>query len=177
MRWGSTQYGAFYGAFLIFLVCARILRVSWLFLMDLACPTAAIVIAIGRIGCYAANCCTGIPLARDWWMPSFMPYRDHFPASLVTALVNFGIAAVLMRRPVDAKRPGGRVGLYLILSACERFMIEFVREGDTWWGGLTLVQWLALPLIGIGFAFMRGWPLVAFERLKGLLSRAARVAP
>lgn len=157
MRWGSSQYGAIYAGILVFIAYAKIRRIEILRLMDITAPAVALAIGVGRLGCYAANCCRGVVLPIDWRLPSFLPYPEYFPASFVTAAVNFIIAFFLYRMPIKSSPSGRRIGWFLLLAATERFFIEFVRESEPVFWGLTLVQCMALPLLLGGLALASGW--------------------
>ena len=53
---------------------------------------------------------------------------------------------------------GAASGLFLIGYGACRFVVEYVREPDSFIGnlplGLTIGQWLSLPMIGIGVVMM-----------------------
>lgn len=101
--------------------------------------------AVGRIGCFINGCCYGIPTGAFWGVVQHDALRH--PTQLYSALaavVIFGILFFLRNR---MPREGDLFRLYLILWGAGRFLIEFVRENETLYLGLSMFQWIALELV------------------------------
>lgn len=121
--------------------------------------------AIGRIGCYTAGCCYGIPFAS----PVSVVYTETagstplgvplFPVQLVEAillLLLFSVQISLVQLlPRKRHLP---VLLYLTVYPIIRFSLEFLR-GDAERGillGLSTSQWVSLLILGVTVAvFLR----------------------
>ena len=97
------------------------------------------------------------------------------PAICAAAVLLFAVLWWFSARP----RPRGAVSaVFLIGYGIVRFLVEFTREPDNFLGflagGLTMGQWLSLPMIVIGVALMlwsyrrarKDQPTV-MDRLKG----------
>lgn len=69
-------------------------------------------------------------------------------------------------KSVRTPRNCRRLGWFLLLTASERFLIEFARTSDPVLGPLTLVQAMALPLVTGGAAILF-WRAES-SRLRGL---------
>jgi len=101
--------------------------------IDIMMPPVAAAQGFGRIGCFLAGCCYGLP--TDSCLGVVFPAGSGAPAGiplwptqLFSAGGDFLIAAILLL--YDRKEhPQGRVGLlYLLLYGVGRFIIEFFRN-------------------------------------------------
>lgn len=103
----------------------------------------------GRIGCFLAGCCYGIPYEGAFAVifPEY-GFADHiarFPVQLLNALCLFVIALILYRLPKKFNALFFYVSSYAIL----RFMTEFLR-GDPErgvWGYFSLSQYLCIVML------------------------------
>lgn len=121
-------------------------------------PSIAIFMTFGRIGCYLAGCCYGVPVSWGVTFPagSLAPAGiPLFPSQLAEAAVQFLLfvaLAVLSRR--DARKwlvfP-----LYLGGYGTLRFILEFWR-GDAARGIwlLSVGQWTSIALMAIAAALL-----------------------
>ena len=105
---------------------------------DVFGPGLALGQAIGRLGCFAAGCCWGVKCDRPWAV-RFTSYDankitgvpldvDLHPAQLYEAGLLALVFLVTWRLFLRPRRPGLVFGVYLILAAGERFLVEFFRE-------------------------------------------------
>ena len=158
---GFVFYGGLAGGLAAGSLAARRLRLAALPLLDAAAPAIAIGHGIGRVGCFLAGCCYGRPmdpplgivLPEALGAPRDIPL---FPVQLLEAACNLALGGFLLwfgRR----RYPAGRTaGLYLLLYAVERFLLEFLR-GDAARGaahGLSTSQWGALLAGAAGLALL-----------------------
>jgi phosphatidylglycerol:prolipoprotein diacylglycerol transferase len=133
------------------------LRIPVILVLDIAALYAPLAQAFGRIGCFCAGCCHGM-VCNSWYgitytdPASFAPlYTPLHPTQLYSAglfFLLFGILAFLSRRHAA---PGMIVTTYLVLSSCERFVVDFWRAdrefiGHTFFDILSLHQWIALSI-------------------------------
>ncbi|MGH7101581.1 MAG: prolipoprotein diacylglyceryl transferase [Acetobacteraceae bacterium] len=110
-------------------------------------------------------------VAPSWWPGAMIFPRaavifpkyglaPRFPSELYEAFLEGVVLLIVMyslsRRAGLRMRPGFLTGCFLIGYAIARFTCEFFREPDPFYGyllfGLTMGQWLSLPLVPIG-----GW--------------------
>jgi len=114
-------------------------------ILDLAVPFLALGYALVRVGCFLNGCCFGLPSELPWALPAAATDKiPRHPTQLYAAAAGLVLFLLLHLR---RRRPGfsGRLFLEFILFYCGlRFVIEFFRETDDFWGVLTLAQGAAL---------------------------------
>jgi phosphatidylglycerol:prolipoprotein diacylglycerol transferase len=113
---------------------------------DVVVPSLALGLFLTRIGCFLNGCCFGTVCTLPWGMtfPPVSAAGQQFPGvpihptQLYGALTGLIILAVLLlaeRRP----RPAGYLaGLFFILYAIGRFLVEFIRWHEPSLVALTL---------------------------------------
>jgi len=152
---GLVFYGGLAGALIVGIVLMRRLKLPALTLMDCVAPGLALAQAVGRLGCFSAGCCYGLPWPGGWCAVTF---NDPFslaprglalhPAQLYTSaalLVITGLLLLLWRRRSFA---GQIFFTYGFLHGIARVIIETFRgdwRGEPWLG-LTPTGWFALGL-------------------------------
>jgi len=172
-RGGFAWFGGFVCGIAVLIGFARAYRISWLTMLDIAAPAAAIGYAVGRIGCLISG-------DGDYGIPTHLPWGMAFPNGLVpttgpdgiclksgwpencavhpTPIYEF-IAGMLIfwylwRRGARAIRhplaPGVITGEFLILSGMARFMVEFIRINPRVFLGMSNAQISALLTAGAG---------------------------
>lgn len=122
-------------------------RIPLLPFLDLAAPYIALGHAIGRIGCLLNGCCYGKPAAWGLYFP-LLGERLH-PTQIYMALGQIAIFCILRAMQSRPARPGRVFVWYLLLSAVERFIVEFFRDDHDLYYGLSIFQYIC---IGIFFA-------------------------
>jgi phosphatidylglycerol:prolipoprotein diacylglycerol transferase len=149
-------HGGLLGVILAMAFAARRHKVAFLRLMDFVAPLCPLGIAAGRLG----NFINGELYGRVTDLPWGMVFRGagdapRHPSQLYEfALEGLALFALLWwfsARP----RPRGQVSaLFLTGYGVFRFIAEFGREPDSFLGylafGLTMGQWLSLPMIALG---------------------------
>lgn len=108
-------------------------RVGALRMLDLAAPAAAIGYGVGRIGCLTSG-------DGDYGKPTTLPWGVHMkpdalvptpfavqPTPIYELLFSLVLFAILWQLGKRFRPVGWMTGLYLILSAVGRFLVEFVR--------------------------------------------------
>lgn len=99
--------------------------------------------ALGRVGCYFAGCCYGIPVSLG---PAYAGGPPRFPVQLAESLCCLILFFVLHNTAWRWNRKDMVLPLYFIGYGAVRFVLEFFR-GDMmrgFWLGLSVSQWLAL---------------------------------
>lgn len=161
---GMSFHGGLLGVMLAMWIAARRSKVHFLSLMDFVAPLCPLGIAAGRLG----NFINGELYGRVTDLPWGMVFRGagdapRHPSQLYQAALE-GIALFVLLWWFSSKpRPRGQVSaLFLVGYGAFRFIAEFGREPDAFLGllalGLTMGQWLCIPMIAGGlwlFAWSR----------------------
>ncbi len=129
---------------------------------DFIAPLVPIGLATGRLGNFINGELPGRATDLPWgmWFPQVdrMPIARHPSQLYQFALEGLALFAILWwfsRKP----RPAGAVsGAFLIGYGTFRFLAEFARQPDDFLGllafGLSMGQWLSLPMVLAGLAMM-----------------------
>jgi phosphatidylglycerol---prolipoprotein diacylglyceryl transferase len=145
----KTILGGLIAGFLAVAVLKRLLGIA-AETSDAFARGTCLMMAIGRLGCYAAHCCVGVASSAAW----AQDFGDGVPrlpiqlleAALLTAL--FGLLQLLQTRRA---MPDRRLFLFFAIYGTLRFVLELWREPvATMAGGIGFYQWLALLLAAIG---------------------------
>jgi phosphatidylglycerol---prolipoprotein diacylglyceryl transferase len=161
---GMSFHGGFIGVMLAVALFCWIRKRRWLATMDFIAPLVPLGLAAGRLGNFINGELPGRPTTLPWgmWFPQVDPtplYRH--PSQLyqvaLEGLALFAILWIYSSRP----RPMGAVsGAFLVGYGVFRFLAEFARQPDDFLGllqlGLSMGQWLSLPMIIAG-ALMMAW--------------------
>jgi phosphatidylglycerol:prolipoprotein diacylglycerol transferase len=144
---GVSFYGGLIGGIIGAFIGIKLFKLPVWKVGDVAAPSLAIAHAIGRLGCTAAGCCYGRPVADVSSNSVGIHFMDRFPffyivfpqggtapygvplyptqlMEFVGNLLIFTILILVYRR----KRVDGEVfALYMLLYGTERFLLEFYR--------------------------------------------------
>ncbi|MBN9463030.1 MAG: prolipoprotein diacylglyceryl transferase [Burkholderiales bacterium] len=157
---GMSFHGGLIGVIAaVWLYCQRRGRSFWP-VIDFCAPLVPIGLAAGRLG----NFING----ELWGRPTDLPWAMVFPRvdslgrhpSQLYEFAGEGLALFALLWWFSARpRPAGAVsGLFLAGYAVLRFLAEFAREPDAFLGvlslGLTMGQWLCLPMFAAGLALL-----------------------
>jgi phosphatidylglycerol:prolipoprotein diacylglycerol transferase len=158
MLWqgGMSFHGGFLGVLTAVWLFTRKYQKRWLPLMDFVAPLATIGLGAGRMGNFINGELWGKATDLPWGM--VFPQVDNLPRhpSQLYEFALEGVALFLLLWLYSRKpRPIGTVSaLFLIGYGASRFVIEFAREPDAFLGplalGMSMGQWLSLPMILIG---------------------------
>ncbi len=159
---GMSFHGGFIGVMLAVAVfCARRGK-RWIGVMDFVAPLVPLGLAAGRLGNFINGELPGRPTDLAWgmWFPQVdrVPIARHPSQLYQFALEGLALFAILWwfsRKP----RPAGAVsGAFLVGYGAFRFLAEFARQPDDFLGllalGLSMGQWLSLPMIAAGLAML-----------------------
>ncbi|MDW8468260.1 MAG: prolipoprotein diacylglyceryl transferase [Burkholderiales bacterium] len=155
---GMSFHGGFLGVLVAVAIVAHRRRLDWWRVMDFVAPLVPLGLAAGRLGNFINGELWGRPTDLPWGMvfPAAGPEPRH-PSQLYQAagegLTLFALLWWFSSRP----RPRGQVSAVFLLGyGVLRFAAEFAREPDPFLGllafGLTIGQWLSLPMIAAGVA-------------------------
>lgn len=132
----------------------------------LGAPLLPLAHAFGRVGCFLAGCCYGIPYDG----PLAVTYSPNalgtpvgiplFPVQLAEAAVELAIFALLLWLYLRGWGAGGLLSAYFLTYGVARFGLEYLRydaaRGHFLW--FSTSQWVSLVLvltIGLGWLVLR----------------------
>jgi phosphatidylglycerol:prolipoprotein diacylglycerol transferase len=157
---GMSFHGGLLGVMLAMLLAARRHKVDYLRLMDFLAPLCPLGIAAGRMG----NFINGELWGRVTDLPWGMVFRGagdapRHPSQLYQfALEGLTLFVLLWWFSSRPRHRGEVSAMFLIGYGTLRFIAEFGREPDAFLGllalGLSMGQWLCLPMIAGGVALM-----------------------
>lgn len=158
---GMSFHGGFLGVLVAMWIFVRKTGKNWLAVMDFVAPLVPLGLGAGRLGNFINGELWGRATDVPWAV--VFPQVDSLPRH-PSQLYEFGlegIALFLLLWIYSSKpRPIGAVsGLFLIGYGVSRFVVEFAREPDRFLGplalGMSMGQWLSLPMILIGIWMLR----------------------
>lgn len=167
-RPGGLLYGGVIAGTVASFLVARALGMRWLRVADAGAPGAALGIAFGKVGCFAAGCCWGRPCDEPWGVVFPVRTLEQMGAPLWTRLhpvqlYEAGLAALAAVVLVSLYRrrsyPGQTVVALFVLLPAARFVTEFWRGDDrgellglAHLSGLTPTQLVSLVLLSVALA-------------------------
>ncbi len=134
---GVTFYGGLIVAIIAIWYFARKNKINFLNLTDFLIPYVALGQVFGRIGCFLAGCCYGIPTDLPWGIAATNPLSATtplgiplHPTQLYQMLWNLLTFIILYRTAWRKKFQGQCLLLYGMIYSLGRIIIEVFR-GDT----------------------------------------------
>ena len=161
---GMSFHGGFLGVLLAMGYAARKHDVNWWSLMDYVAPLVPIGLGAGRLGNFINGELWGRVTTMPWGMvfPRAGPQPRHPSELYEFALEGVALFVILWWFSSKPRARGQVSALFLIGYGSFRFLVEFTRQPDAFLGylalGLTMGQWLSLPMIVAGivlFAWSR----------------------
>ncbi len=160
---GFVFYGGLFGGLLGAYLYTRRYGISFVEFCNTAIVSEPLIHAFGRLGCFCAGCCYGVPMDPPLGLYfDSSPVAPHgvalFPVQLLEAGLNlllfllFFVLALAFRK----RRRLSPVPVYLISYAVIRFVLEYFRY-DTVRGiffGLSTSQWISIVLVLGTVAFL-----------------------
>jgi phosphatidylglycerol---prolipoprotein diacylglyceryl transferase len=139
-------------------------RVGGIRMLDLAAPAAAVGYGVGRIGCltsgdgdYGRNTLStfwGVHMRPDALVPPNPPNALVLPTPLWEFAFALLLGWVLWQLGRKAWPVGWMTGLYLLISGCARFVVEFWRINPKLYWGMSNAQVAALGSVVVGAIVM-----------------------
>ncbi len=158
---GFVVYGGIIsGVVTIFLFC-RFKKASFLSYLDAIVPSVALNQAFGRLGCFMAGCCYGIPTTSRFGVvfpenslaPAGIPL---IPTQLYSAAFDLLLAVMMIVLYKRFKRRGDVAVMYFGCYAVGRFIIEIFRNDERGTvGALSTSQFISILMLAfsIGLYF------------------------
>lgn len=131
---GWVVYGGVLGGIFGAWIYCRMRKMDFMAYLNLAMPAVALAQGFGRIGCFFAGCCYGMPTHGAFGVTfpegSLCPIHEPvIPTQLISSLGDFILFYILYRVYENEQTRSKTGALYLILYSAGRFVIEFLR-GD-----------------------------------------------
>ena len=154
---GMSFHGGLIGVILVMFLFARKKGLPFFAISDFIAPMIPLGLGFGRLG----NFING----ELWGRPSDVPWAMVFPQSgdglarHPSQLYELGLEGIVLFALMwwfsSKPRPLGQVSaVFLIGYGTFRFLVEFTREPDNFLGllagGLSMGQWLSLPMVALG---------------------------
>lgn len=160
---GMSFHGGLLGVLLVMALFARRRGFRFLQVGDFVATLVPLGLAAGRLGNFINGELWGRPTSVPWGMvfPQAGDGVARHPSQLyevgLEGLALFAIVWLFASRP----RPVGQVSaVFLMGYGIFRFLVEYTREPDSFLGvlaaGLSMGQWLSLPMVLAGIA-MFAW--------------------
>lgn len=112
--------------------------------LDISAPYIALGQAIGRIGCLLNGCCYGKLAAWGLYFPVWEERLQ--PTQIYMSLGQIAIFLILRSLQPRMKVAGKVMIWYLMLSAVERFTVEFFRADHGLYWGLSIFQYVCIAI-------------------------------
>ncbi len=159
---GMSFHGGFLGVIIAMAIFARTRKLRWLSVTDFIAPLVPLGLAAGRLGNFINGELWGRPTDLPWGMvfPQAADGLARHPSQLYQfageGLLLFVIVWLYAMKP---RAVGVVSAVFLIGYGVLRFLAEFTREPDSFLGllglGLSMGQWLSLPMIVVGIWMVR----------------------
>ncbi|MEG3640907.1 prolipoprotein diacylglyceryl transferase [Magnetococcus sp. PR-3] len=170
---GMSFHGGLLGGVTACLLYSRKTNIPCLTLADLVFPIVPLGLLFGRIGNFINGELWGRISDLPWAMvfPGAGPYARH-PSQLYEAFLEGVVLFIVLNWLARKTRSSGfLLGAFMVGYGLSRFLVEFVREPDAHLGlltlGLSMGQWLTLPLLVLG-----GWLMFRPHAAPGLPGQA-----
>ncbi len=154
---GLFFYGGLIGGLIGLFLCQRVFKIPLLEYEQVLIPVIPLGHAIGRLGCFFAGCCYGVPyegIGKITYPYGIVPSLDvsvsYFPVQLYESFFNLFIFIILLYAIKRRPKPYNTALLYLISYSCIRFFLEYYRNDEVRGGiifGLSPSQWISLLII------------------------------
>jgi phosphatidylglycerol:prolipoprotein diacylglycerol transferase len=161
---GMSFHGGFIGVVIAMVLFAHRRRQDWLRITDFIAPLAPLALGAGRIGNFINAELWGRPAELPWAMvfPNVDTIARHPSQLYEFALEGVALFALLWWFTRKPRPRGAASALFLVGYGVFRFAVEYTREPDSFLGplalGLTMGQWLSLPMVIAGIALL-AWAL------------------
>lgn len=155
---GISWYGAVAGGVLALALFCRARKVALPSLLDVFAPGLLAAQAVGRVGCLLNGCCYGTPSTLPWAVTLVdaghpIDAMPRHPVQLYESVLD--VAAMLILLGLERRfglRNGRVFSAFLVLYGVVRFTVEFWRDGETFWLGLSLGQVGSLLIAAVAAA-------------------------
>lgn len=130
-------------------VC-KLMKVDWVKACEFLAPCAPMVQGISHYGCIFQGCCYGYPLENGIWNP-VLKYNT-FPIQPIEACVAVLVVVIVLLRQkkLNYEADGKTYPIMLMLFGYSRFLLEFLRDNNKLFLGISELALHALAMAVIG---------------------------
>lgn len=127
---------------------------------DAAIPSVALGFAIGKVGCFFAGCCHGLPCHLPWAVtfnnPESLAVQGValHPSQVYEAVANFLVFLTLEKLYKIKGRDGTLFWFGIFLLSFVRFHLEFFRWEKKFFAGLTFYQLVSFVFVALSLLFL-----------------------
>jgi phosphatidylglycerol:prolipoprotein diacylglycerol transferase len=159
---GMSFHGGLIGVITAMYWFARSRSLSFWDVADFIAPLVPLGIAAVRLGNFINGELWGRPADVPWAMvfpnaDDRVPTPRHPSQLYEMVLEGFLLFVLLWFYSAKPRARGAVSAVFLIGYGCARFLVEFTRQPDAFLGllslGLSMGQWLSMPMILLGIAF------------------------
>ncbi len=161
LQGGFVFYGGFIGGFIAALLFAKTHKIKPMLILTIIAPSIPLAHAFGRVGCFMAGCCYGMPsekfgiaFTQSLGAPNGIKL---FPVQLLEAALLLLLAIAMQLYFSKGKHRHCAVYIYLFVYPIIRIITERFRYDDSERGiyfGLSTSTWISLGLILMGLIML-----------------------
>ena len=154
IRGGFVFYGGLIGVLAGIWIYTKMYKIPMMKMLDALIPSVPLAHAFGRIGCFCAGCCYGVPWEHgvEFNASEVAPHGVKLlPVQLIESGCNVALFALLLLLERRFTRKGMLTGAYLLGYAVIRFVLEYFRydaERGSFWIFSTS-QWISILLVPV----------------------------
>lgn len=147
---GFSMFGIMFSLPLGNLLLAKIFKKSWGDVMDYCAPGILIELVLYRVGCTFAGCCHGL-VNEGFGIVYYPSMQRYFPSQPIEAIFDAALMVLLIYMLLKKKYPKGTLyALFLIGYSGVRFFVEFTRERDVLFLGMSRSHLFCLLWLAVG---------------------------
>lgn len=159
---GLSMFGSIFVFPVAMFAISKLIKVDYFTVLSSATPALAFGLAQAKFGCFLAGCCYGIESSIGW--PQVIdPSVTRFPVQLTEATVGYLLmitCLILNKRSPNITGP-----FYLTFYALTRFLLEFARDNDKDFLGLSRAQ---IYSIGICLIFLSAMVYLSLRKRQSM---------
>jgi phosphatidylglycerol:prolipoprotein diacylglycerol transferase len=145
---GYSYYPMFFGGLIGLVVGSVLMKERVWKILDIFSLGIGSGLFFGRIGCFFAGCCYGKITSSFGFQIIGKDYM-RYPTQTLSSIYNLLIFVYLSWFKYRKKFEGQVALLFFMIYSVFRFLVEFLREYDLYFYGLTASQWVSI-LIFVG---------------------------
>lgn len=158
---GLVYYGGFIGAILMLMLFCKVYKEPFWGVVDSLLPSLPLAQAIGRVGCFLAGCCWGMPYEHGFFISPDSPIAAApkdvalLPVQLIESACTLALFIAMAVYGRKVRKPGKIFAMYCLGYGVIRFVLEFFRYDAVrgFVGSFSVSQWISLILIALGIFF------------------------